>query len=299
MLYCATMSLFLRAAKAINVVLTPFDLHLTRKHILKWYRDREARYRNLAISPVARERLLKLTPYLIPHRAVGHSKVRLGSEHDGGYVCLDDWKEISTVYSFGTANNDDWDYDVARKGIVVRQFDYTVDSGPHSHENLKFEMAKIVPTGLECAGEESITSLNKKYVQKKESAILKIDIEGDEWPVFESTPEKDLEVFAQIICEFHRWDRLDEEVWARRAEIVLKKLHEQFAVVHVHGNNIGEWIAVGGIAFPSELEITFANRLRYTLERSNEIFPTPLDAPTDENKPEFYLGTFTFSTPTS
>lgn len=53
-------------------------------------------------------------------------------------------------------------------------------------------------------------------------------------------------------------------------------------------------IAVSNVSFPEGLEVSFANRNRYKLEISDEIFPTSLDQPNNPLLPDIFLGTFRY-----
>ena len=165
------------------------------------------------------------------------------------------------------------------------------------HTNVQFRQKRIVPSKC-CPDEESISSLWMQYLQNTQaSAILKMDVENDEWDILFETPSHVLSSFSQIICEFHSFGSVVKQDWYERAYAVLKKLDLQFAVVHVHGNNALPWVALGNVPFPEILEVTYASRARYLFERSNEVFPTALDAPNLPDRPDFYLGCFVFSNP--
>src|SRR5262245_44419895 len=49
-------------------------------------------------------------------------KIRVGSEADGGYIQLGDFKRLSLALSLGIGDNDDWDLATAKRGIPVKQF---------------------------------------------------------------------------------------------------------------------------------------------------------------------------------
>jgi hypothetical protein len=275
-------------------ILALFNLRLTRASTWRKLEDEQRRLESLARSALARARILQLASVLVPKKAVGQSKVRLGSKCDGGYVCLDDFDGITAAFSFGVAENDDWDVDVADRGIVVYQFDHTVESPPHRHANFRFQKKKIVPIKDGASDAESISSLLTQHVSGgMASAILKIDVEHDEWQIFLSTSNDDLRKFSQIICEFHGFSEIDNDTWYDRARTVLEKLHQDFEIVHVHGNNCSRLIAIGNIPFPELLEVTYASRSRYTFEPADEIFPTQLDAPNEPNRPDLELGWLT------
>lgn len=116
-----------------------------------------------------------------------------------------------------------------------------------------------------------------------------MDIEGDEWQIFSATPKNDLRKFSQIICKFHAFHAVDNDDWYKRALTVLEKLHQVFAVVHIHANNYAPLNVIGNLPFPEVLEVTYAARLRYRFEPTDEIFPTSLDAPNNPNLPDFFL----------
>jgi hypothetical protein len=65
-------------------------------------------------------------------------------------------------------------------------------------------------------------------------------------------------------------------------------------VVHVHANAIGGALLIGGVPFPNVLEVAFASRRHYTLEETDELFPTALDAANDPRLPDLHLGPFKF-----
>jgi len=282
----------MRLAEFINDrVLAPFDVRITRAS--GWRHTQKLRA--LAASTVARERIVKLGSLLAPQQAVGKSKVRLGSKYDGGYICLDDFCGIATAFSLGIGKSDEWEIEVAERGIVVHQFDHSIDSPPHVHPNCHFHRKRIVPRHDGTSEVETIAHLVEQNARGGDSSlILKIDIENDEWQVFAETTRGHLARFSQIICEFHSFSAVTEDVWYQRALHVLEKLNRDFAVVHVHGNNLAPWVNVGSVPFPELLEVTYASRKRYKFEPSQEVFPTCLDAPNDATTPDMFLGRFVF-----
>src|SRR5438876_498716 len=109
----------MRVVDTINdAVLRRLNLRITRASTWSQLQRREA----LAASTIAGERILTLGSLLVPQQIVGHSKVRVGSRYDGGYVCVNDFEGINTALSLGIGYNDDWDVAIAERGIVVHQF---------------------------------------------------------------------------------------------------------------------------------------------------------------------------------
>jgi hypothetical protein len=125
--------------------------------------------------------------------------------------------------------------------------------------------------------------------------ILKIDIEGDEWPVLDAMPSSAFARFAQITGEFHFFSEivLNEDQY-QRARRVLDKLDRHFCVIHNHATNGHPILNVAGVLVPSLMEITFASRARYQFKPSTECFPTPLDAPNHPHLPEIHTGGFRY-----
>ncbi len=239
-------------------------------------------------------RIRALLTKLRPMQAVGRNKARFGSPNDGGYVLLDDFRNVDTVLSFGVEHNAEFDLQMAGRGMAVRQFDHTIESAPAQHPSIRWEKKKIA---AELTPEtRTISSLLSESDRGCEApnTILKIDIEHDEWPVFDATPLEDLSRFAQITGEFHGFDYLALRERLEVVERVIDKLSRAFAVIHVHANNHCDVTHLLGFSIPYVLEFTLVNRSLYELKESDEVFPGPLDAPCDPTRPDIALGTFRF-----
>ena len=220
----------------------------------------------------------------------------LAGRRTGGYVCLDDFTAITRALSLGIEENVEWDLELARKGIIVHQFDHTVEAPPISHENFRYERKKVVPvSGLDDTEASLSSILGRHKEDADEQVILKIDIEHDEWPVFEAAPLRVLTQFSQILAEFHGFNLVLDDTWYDRALSVLTKLQGAFEVIHVHGNNNRPWSIIGNVLFPQVLEVTYVNRERYSFQSSEAIFPTSLDARNSPRMPDMFLGRFQFS----
>jgi hypothetical protein len=246
------------------------------------------------LAAETREEIKNVLRLLRPHAATGFSKARFGSPHDGGYVLLDDFQGVDTAFSLGVEQNAAWDVDVAERGLTVYQFDHTVDGPITDHARLVFARKRISPEAG--AESESLSSLIRQHDRRNTNPniLLKIDIENDEWAVFDRTPPEILSRFSQIVGEFHYFEGLSDIRCRRLFTRVLTKLADVFAVVHVHANNCAASSNVAAFVFPNVLEITFANRGIYSFSETDEIFPGPLDAPNDPSRPDLHLGSFRF-----
>jgi FkbM family methyltransferase len=245
-------------------------------------------------TPALQAEILKILRLLEPKKVVGHKKIRVGSVDDGGYVQIDDIEGISHALSFGISDNDSWDLAMAESGVPVEQFDHSVENAPSNHPLLQFHRKIIsVDARADSATLPDLTAEHSKSASTPD-LILKMDIEGCEWEVFDQAPGGTLSHFSQIMCEFHDFSRLTNFEFRDCARRVFEKLDKYFAPVHIHGNNCAALCNVCNIPLPDVIEITFANRGRYTFEECNETYPTPLDAPNAISRPDFALGTFKF-----
>ena len=237
-------------------------------------------------------RISALGRLLRPYRVVGKSKRRIGRFGDGGYVCVDDFDGVTGAFSLGIAGEVSWDLEVANLGIQVHQFDHSVNQPPVANPNFHFHKSKI--GGKISENVETIDSIVKNYAASTTNNIIKIDIEGDEWDALCATSEITLRSFGQILCEFHAFSKVNRIEWWERAFIALTRLEKHFAVVHVHANNWAPYLNVGGVPFPEVIEVSFANRAKFSFIESDEIFPTYLDHPNKSGVDDYYLGNFVF-----
>lgn len=279
------------------------DLTIIVERLVRVSQDQQALAQQIAwrmnqFAPMANqanavERLQQLGRLLQPQRAVGVEKVRLGALHDGGYVCLDDFDDVVAALSFGLAGEVSWDTALADKGLIVHQYDHTVPGPPVSHANFRFGQRKIgaFPDSTTDTVE---TVLEQNHLTRRNSVIMKMDIEHDEWDALAAMSSSSLDVLTQILCEFHNFSQVTDDRWFSRAIAVLSKLNEKFAVVHVHANNYGPLLAVGTVLFPQVLEVSYANRSKYTFEESDELFPGKLDGTNNPFAPDHQLGRFIY-----
>ncbi len=224
------------------------------------------------LSPQEQQnKILDLLRPLAPVKSEKYKKIRVGSPGDGGYVQLDDFKNISHAFSFGISDNDSWDLEVAKRGIPVEQFDHSIDCAPSSHPLLNFHK-KMIATA---AGPDTATlpDLVREFSKKTTpDLLLNIDIEGAEWDVFDDASSADLNKFAQICCEFHNLENLSHPGFFPKAKRVFDKLSENFVVVHVHGNNCCGIRNVHNISLPCVIEFTFANKTATPHLRAGKCF---------------------------
>jgi hypothetical protein len=256
----------------------------------RWQADQ---IRRIAGSKREQAAILDLLSCLTPRQVAGFDKVRLGRDGDGGYVMLNDFAEVSAALSFGINDDCSWDTDIARRGIDVYQYDHTVDGPPTPNARFRFFKKRIAAEMSE-QSETLGSALAKLPAPDVGHTILKIDIEGSEWEVFDSTTIEQLARFSQVVGEFHGFSNALDASWRDTAHRVMSKLRSVFEVVHVHGNNHAPFAVVANIAIPESIELTFANRTIYTCQETDEVFPTPIDQPNWEGHPDIFLGSVRF-----
>lgn len=243
-------------------------------------------------TQLARKRLETLISLVVPHKAEGFQKVRLGRAHDGGYVCLDDFN-VDSILSFGINDDVSWDLDALEHGsFQIHQYDHAIDGPPVCAPRFTFYKE---PIGTKEGAVSIAEACRRANVSAVASAILKIDIEHAEWPVFATTPDEHLNKFSQIIGEFHGFNEVLSDQWYEEALQTFTNLSKHFRLVHVHGNNSTSQIFLGSkLRLPRCIEMTFANISRYRLTPSEETFPTPLDMPNTPYRREHVLDNFRF-----
>jgi len=237
--------------------------------------------------------VLAIMRRLKPMQAVDGSKIRIGKECDGGYVMLDDFKDITAAYSIGICDEVSWDLNMAERGIEVFQYDHTIAALPVHHPLFHWQKK-----GLGSVSTDELETLPRLLQVNGhigcQSLLLKCDIEGCEWEVLASLPQDCLRHFKQIVLEIHNLDRLTDPGFATLVEGAISVLTTDHRVIHVHANNHRPFSIVGGIPIPSVLELTLVRADDTRMVRSDEVFPTPLDTPCYSGRADFRLGTFRF-----
>ena len=215
--------------------------------------------------------------------------VRLGRDYDGGYVMLDDFEGIKNAYSGGIADDVSWDEAIAERGIDVFMYDPTIDQLPKEHP--KFHWVKEGLIGIPTPKYPELKTLSS-FIEKNghvddRNMILKLDIEGTEYGLFQQIELDTLLQFKQIVVEFHDLMYINVE---NIIGMALDKLNATHQLVHVHANNFDTYLVRGGLVLPNTIEGTFLRRSDYKFIKSRKFFPTALDRPCHPKKPEINLG---------
>lgn len=210
-----------------------------------------------------------------------YTKKRLGPNKDGGYVVLDELcKKCDILYSYGISDDVSFELDFLSNNpkTKVRLFDHTIESLPASHENFYF-----LKEGISFEKQMYLNTLEnhlKYYGDLNHSnKILKIDIEWNEWNVFEQMSDNILSQFDQIFCEFHfipvvyngsnspYFTNFNKFVYGeindllfKKYQNVLEKICKHYHIFHLHINNSLPLNEINGQTFPPLVEISFVNK---------------------------------------
>ncbi len=118
--------------------------------------------------------------------------------------------------------------------------------------------------GLSGRAEPGLGTLEQHIMEnghmEARNLLLKVDVEGSEWEVFDGLPVRILKKFQQVVVEWHGIAENNFEYSADKKWEVLNKLHKHFHVIHVHQNNWGPIHSLGEFKVPTVLEVTYLRR---------------------------------------
>ena len=252
---------------------------------------------------------------LIPRRLIHDNLARFGSENDGGYIFPEKiYRNAKQLISLGV--KDDWNFesefiksrlDNSSPTLKVKAYDLVVDEWYFLKcfigFTLKFKFIKAISNLLliykfnfffkknSCVEylKKGISGNKTGYIKLseilnnediKDSLLLSIDIEGDEYSIIDDIISFKEKIDAMVI-EFHDLDKK-----TNLFNGVIDELNKHFSIVHLHLNN-NSILLKGGIS--NVIEISFVNN-KFLTEKINEYhIPTNLDRPCNKNLPEFNL----------
>lgn len=236
-----------------------------------------------------RASLAKLRELIVQLRPEPQELVRIGPECDGGYLAPDDLEGVVACLSPGVSTECGFDLMLAERGIDVFMADASVLGPPRPHPRFHFTPNFIEPFN----DQRSITF--ERFADMANSAhpvgdwLLQMDIEGAEWRVLLSAPEKYLARCRLLIIEFHDLNRLFNATHFDLMASVFRRLLNDFRVVHIHPNNVSKVSAIHDVVIPSVMEFTFQRRDRPFTSGHASVYPHPLDRDCASEKPSLVL----------
>lgn len=233
---------------------------------------------------------------LIPFDLPDERKIRIGQPGDGSYVLVDRLRETQPVLSFGAGPSVQFEIHMAARGHDVMIFDHTVAKMPAEHGRLTWFREGIASHS---APERSLFTL-AEHIRRlppgcHDNAILKMDVEGAEWGVFDTASVDLLGRFEQITFELHDLARLEENNFNAAAQNALAKLASRFTLCHVHANNFCSIrVLANCFPIPESLELTYVRSDLVTRAPSTTLYPTAVDHPNYHQFPDLMLWYFPF-----
>jgi len=239
----------------------------------------------------SQEDVLDFIAKLRPRAMARTGKIRLGNEHDGGYVLPATVLACDAALSIGIGSDVSFDLQLAEQGATILQFDDTITAPPANHPNFRFYQlgwgARTTGTQLGfadlCA---KLTPLVPRH------PLLKFDIEGAEYEIFATLDAGMLEQFEVITCELHGLEKLGAPDFFHDANTLLEKLTRHHLPVHIHANNYAGVALVHGVPVPEVLELSFLRRDLDAFSPAAEPIPGALDRPNHPLLPDICLNVF-------
>ena len=138
-------------------------------------------------------------------------------------------------------------------------YDHTIEELP-----LKNEIFHFFKEGISAIDSNNSPLKTLEYYIKRnhhsseQNMILKIDVEGYEWGVFETVNEETLKQFEQIVVEFHNLLSGDE-----RTLKILEKINKTHNLICSHKNDFCITLQLDDITIPNVLEVTYNKKYIY------------------------------------
>lgn len=179
---------------------------------------------------------------------------RFGSKHDGGYVLVNDLSKNDFIVSCGIETNVDWEMDISTLVWGINAYDNSIDELPKKIDNCVFYKKTI--------SKDVFVSDLVKDADKNKDLILKVDVEGAEWGLFNDFP--DLSRFRQIIGEFHGLvHAIEDDIFFNIVCGSLSNLNKTHFPVFIHGNNYGGGKDFFGSHIVDVVEILYLRKTDY------------------------------------
>lgn len=234
----------------------------------------------------------KLSEILKPKQVTDSELIRVGSTNDGGYVVLNDLN--FPLVSIGIGEETSFDHEFCKRQQKVYQYDHTIENPPICCSNPIFLQIGLGPSNLKKRNLLSLEEIMRNcQLTEPNSAILKVDIEGSEWDVFQSLDHKTLAPFRQVIIEFHGMDKMVNRKVSDVMLNVLENLQESFFTGFVNGNNNQPVLEFNNKRIPHTFELSLFKRSLYNF--NNEPLKNPIFFRNNQKLPVIHLSQNTSS----
>lgn len=229
--------------------------------------------------------LRRLAPY-----DCGHRLVRIGGDHDGGYLVPDVLDGIVANLSAGVADNASFELELLDRGIPSSLVDPSVDGPPPYLSAASFRKLAVAPE----RGPGLVTI--EEWVEDVGGGadgdlMLQMDVEGAEYESLLATPQAVLRRFRVVLVELHDVDKIATSNLALASfRSLLRHLAASFQVAHTHPNTHTGVQRMDGVPIPRCVELTLLRRDHvHGGARKRASLPHPLDQPNVAGDVEVHL----------
>lgn len=202
--------------------------------------------------------------------------VRLGPDHDGGYLVPDDLDGLVACFSPGVAHESGFETDVAERGVAVFMADRSVPAPRASHPLFHF-----TPKHIGLIDDDATLTLDTwvdaSIPDTDGDLLLQMDIEGAEWSVLTNMSNGLLHRFRVMVIELHGMDGLLFAPSFAVMAPVLERILASHMCVHIHRNTHCDAVRHDDITLPRVIEITLLRRDRAEPTGHVTRSPHPLD----------------------
>ena len=241
----------------------------------------------------------QLTVYKSPAR-----KIRLGQDHDGGYVVADLPGDYDHLVSGGVGRYISFELQLLAAHPALRGdiFDGTVQALPEAHERLVFHRKNL---GKSRTAE--MTDLHAE-LSPYHNVFMKMDIEGHEFRLLpQMIAQGDMQRIKQLVLEVHTpADIARDPHWYPGLRDVshpfmlemLSALNQTHVLIHLHANNNCPVHFAHLVPCPNVFECTYVRRDCFTTDitLNDEPLPSPLDQACAADAPDIYLRGYPYNT---
>lgn len=241
---------------------------------------------NIVISGKTPYNTLKQLVDALKAVAIDEELIRIGSEHDGGYLLPDIIDSIDACFSPGVGPHSTFEKSLASRGIDVYLADYSVDNPTLPDD--KFHFIKKFIGAINNDTFMTLESfIHQTPYKENKNLLLQMDIEGYEYEVLNQCSTQALQQFKIIVIEFHYMHLLFSYPMFKMMQNAFLKLLQTHLCVHIHPNNCCYSASYNEISTASAMEFTFVRKDSITTSADKQLtFPHPLDSDTTDKPHE-------------
>jgi hypothetical protein len=194
-------------------------------------------------------------------------KITLGRPGDGTYILPSNFiNHNNTLISLGIADDISFEEDFLKTypNSNVLAYDPSINSLPVENIKISFESTGVAGKSSKRKKHITLESVISKIPNENSEIILKIDIEGWEWGIFENFDLTKYNI-SVIVIEFHFLTMNSILEWLffpyfffKRYKI-LKKILKKYYIMHMHANNYG-YTLFNNFTFPWLCEMTLIKK---------------------------------------